>query len=289
MSSPGGRRTPQPRDLIPLPLFVLDLIACSAGSSACRGSSPRCTAHPFPTLTSPIREAVGRSPIRYFSGPGKGPAPLSARFLLEHRGSVETPSERRTRTGRSCSGLGEGRGLCGLFRRRFEGRELSGFFGFNLRLDFLHRCALSPPAAAVRDGSQPSPAAAEISWPRSRTADRAGAPAPRPSRLRAAARRRPRAPVPRDNQGERRATIRVTADSLSTSRILRMGNLTPGMPRSLWKGAKPCHFADHPTTPVTPVQQAGRDPPEQVDISAAESRKLTTFNRLQIFQEGSSG
>src|SRR3954454_7815112 len=45
------------------------------------------------------------------------------------------------------------------------------------------------------------------------------------------------------------------ADSLSTSRILRMGNLGPGMPRSPLKGAKPCRFADHPTAPVTPVHR----------------------------------
>ena len=43
------------------------------------------------------------------------------------------------------------------------------------------------------------------------------------------------------------------ADSLSTSRILRIGNLGPGMPRSLWKGEKPCRFADHSTASVTPV------------------------------------
>jgi hypothetical protein len=34
------------------------------------------------------------------------------------------------------------------------------------------------------------------------------------------------------------------ADSLSTSRMLRMGNLGPGMPRSRGKEAKPCRFAD---------------------------------------------
>ena len=42
------------------------------------------------------------------------------------------------------------------------------------------------------------------------------------------------------------------ARSLSTSRILRMGNLCPGMPRSLSKGARQCRFADHPTDAVTP-------------------------------------
>jgi hypothetical protein len=51
----------------------------------------------------------------------------------------------------------------------------------------------------------------------------------------------------------------------STSRILRMGNLCPGMPRSLLKGARHCRFAGHPTAFVTPVHsQPGRDPPEWV-------------------------
>ena len=39
----------------------------------------------------------------------------------------------------------------------------------------------------------------------------------------------------------------------STSGILRMGNLCPGMPRSLLKRARHCRFADHPTAFVTPV------------------------------------
>ena len=43
------------------------------------------------------------------------------------------------------------------------------------------------------------------------------------------------------------------ARSLSTSRILRMGNLCPGMPCSLSKESRQCRFADHPTAPVTPV------------------------------------
>ena len=54
------------------------------------------------------------------------------------------------------------------------------------------------------------------------------------------------------------------AVSRSTSRILRMGNLCSGMPRSLSKGARQCRFADHPTVPVTPVHRPGRDRPEQV-------------------------
>src|ERR1043166_5012712 len=45
------------------------------------------------------------------------------------------------------------------------------------------------------------------------------------------------------------------ADSLGPARMLRMGNLGPGMPRSRGKGAKPCRFADHPTAPVTPRPQ----------------------------------
>jgi hypothetical protein len=50
-----------------------------------------------------------------------------------------------------------------------------------------------------------------------------------------------------------------------------MGNLAPGMPRSLSKGAKPCRFADHPTKPVTPVHRlvaipvkGGRDQSERL-------------------------
>ena len=43
------------------------------------------------------------------------------------------------------------------------------------------------------------------------------------------------------------------ARSLSTSRSLRMGNLCPGMPRSLQKGSRQCRFADHPTVPMTPI------------------------------------
>src|ERR1700746_195990 len=51
------------------------------------------------------------------------------------------------------------------------------------------------------------------------------------------------------------------ADSLSTSRILRMGNLGPGIvPAPCGKGAKPCRFADHPTAPVTPVHRWSRSP-----------------------------
>jgi hypothetical protein len=54
------------------------------------------------------------------------------------------------------------------------------------------------------------------------------------------------------------------ADSLCTSRTLRMGNLGSRIPRSLWKGAEPCRFADHPTgPPVIPVHRC-RDRPESV-------------------------
>src|SRR6201994_1260608 len=46
------------------------------------------------------------------------------------------------------------------------------------------------------------------------------------------------------------------AESLSTSRILRMGNLGPGIaPAPCGKGAKPCRFADYPTASVTPVHR----------------------------------
>src|SRR5664280_2964980 len=43
------------------------------------------------------------------------------------------------------------------------------------------------------------------------------------------------------------------AQSLSTSRILRIGNLCPGMPSSSQKELMPCRFEDHPTVPVTSV------------------------------------
>src|SRR5215475_15694499 len=47
------------------------------------------------------------------------------------------------------------------------------------------------------------------------------------------------------------------AESLSKSRILRIGNLGPGIgpPLPCGKGAKPCRFADYPTAPVTPVHR----------------------------------
>ena len=35
----------------------------------------------------------------------------------------------------------------------------------------------------------------------------------------------------------------------------RRRSLGPGMPCSLWQGAKPCRFADHPTTPIIPGPQ----------------------------------
>jgi hypothetical protein len=56
-----------------------------------------------------------------------------------------------------------------------------------------------------------------------------------------------------------------TAHSLSTSRILRMGNLDPGIaPAPCGKRAKSCRFADHPTAARHPRPQAGRDRPEWV-------------------------
>ena len=124
--------------------------------------------------------------------------------------------------------------------------------------------AASPLAGAARDGPPPSPAAAADPWPPPRAAGTAAL-----QRLVAQAfRQRPaQAGPPRPPDavaGGRRARPKLAAilrldmpaaRSLSTSRILRMGNLCPGMPRSLSKGAKPCRFADHPTAPVTPVHR----------------------------------
>src|ERR1700738_961136 len=46
------------------------------------------------------------------------------------------------------------------------------------------------------------------------------------------------------------------AHSLSTSRILRMGNLGPGIaPLPGEKERSPCRSADHPTAPVTPIHR----------------------------------
>ena len=54
------------------------------------------------------------------------------------------------------------------------------------------------------------------------------------------------------------------ADSLSTSRILRMGNLGPGMPRSLWKRSEAMPIRGSPNGARHPRPQAGRDRPEWV-------------------------
>ena len=120
-------------------------------------------------------------------------------------------------------------------------------------------------AGAARGGSPPSPAAVADPWPRPWAADRAGAPAPRRSARPAAARSSRHAapaacsPRPPSRPSPRLAAIlrldMPAADSLSTSRILRMGNLGPGMSRSLRKEPKQCRFADHPTAPVTPVHR----------------------------------
>jgi transposase len=57
---------------------------------------------------------------------------------------------------------------------------------------------------------------------------------------------------------------------------LAQGNLGPGMPSSLWKGAKPCRFADHPTAPVTPVHKWSRSP----GIGGRDqSERLVVINR----------
>ncbi len=55
---------------------------------------------------------------------------------------------------------------------------------------------------------------------------------------------------------QRRAGIvdeQPTADRRRTSRILRMGNLCPGIPRSTAKAARPCRFEDHATGGVTRI------------------------------------
>jgi hypothetical protein len=54
------------------------------------------------------------------------------------------------------------------------------------------------------------------------------------------------------------------ADSLSTSRILRMGNLPPGMPRSLWKRSEAMPIRGSPNGARHTRPQAGRDRPKWV-------------------------
>ena len=125
--------------------------------------------------------------------------------------------------------------------------------------------AASRPAGAARDGSPPSRAAAADPSPRRAAAGRDAAPAPRRSGPRAAAKLRP---ARRARRRQSPAAVAPIAEarrdlafghaggrSRSTSRILRMGNLCPGMPRSLplERRPRPCRFADHPTVPVTPV------------------------------------
>src|SRR6202140_256575 len=46
--------------------------------------------------------------------------------------------------------------------------------------------------------------------------------------------------------------------SRSTSRILRMGNLGPGIPSSSQKEPSQCRFEDHPTVLITPVHSWSR-------------------------------
>jgi hypothetical protein len=109
----------------------------------------------------------------------------------------------------------------------------------------------------------PSPVAAADTWPPLSAAGRAGPPATpsvsSSSQLRPACRAlRMHSPAAVALTPRLAAILRLdmpAADSLSTSRILRIGNLGPGMPRSCEKGAKPCRFADHPTAPIIPVHR----------------------------------
>ena len=80
-------------------------------------------------------------------------------------------------------------------------------------------------------------------------------------------------PVPHDGDAvfstdaiERRLAQAVMppARSLSTSRILRMGNLCPGMPRSLSKGAEAMPIRRSPNGADHTRPQPGRDRPEWV-------------------------
>src|SRR5665647_3411590 len=52
--------------------------------------------------------------------------------------------------------------------------------------------------------------------------------------------------------------------SRSTSRILRIGNLCPGMPSSSQKELMPCRFEDHPNGARHVRPQPGRNRPERV-------------------------
>ena len=133
--------------------------------------------------------------------------------------------------------------------------------------------AASPPAGAARGVPWPSPAAVDFLGRRPLAADRADPPASR----RQAFRQRPgQAGAPRTQNAVPAAvalTPRLTAiwrldmpaaDSLSTSRILRMGNLGPGICPAPYGKER-----SHANSPITqrrpsPRPQAGRNRPEWV-------------------------
>ena len=67
------------------------------------------------------------------------------------------------------------------------------------------------------------------------------------------------------------------ADSLSTSRILRMGNLGPGMPRSLRKRSEAMPIRGSPNRARHTRPQAGRDRPKWVVAICSSSADLLFF------------
>src|ERR1700686_4798829 len=64
--------------------------------------------------------------------------------------------------------------------------------------------------------------------------------------------------------------------SRSTSRILRMGNLGPGIPSSSQKEPSQCRFEDHPTVLITPVHSWSRSPGTG---GRDQSERLVAINR----------
>jgi len=76
------------------------------------------------------------------------------------------------------------------------------------------------------------------------------------------------------------------ADSLSTSRILRMGNLGPGLPRSLWKRSEAMPIRGSPNGARHPRPQAGRDHPEPVvAINRIAGRNHPVRAQLSVLTE----
>ena len=70
------------------------------------------------------------------------------------------------------------------------------------------------------------------------------------------------------------------AVSRSTSRILRMGNLCPGMSSSSRKEPRPCRFEDHPTVPFAPVHRLIVIPERMIGINRNDcSRSIGTADR----------